>query len=415
MSYKDEADGNKIKHFNPNDNFHLKIRNLSQYRVDVYWDDGMYGNLVGTMNVGDDDLQVNTFLNHGFFVTRHGTKDILYEEGEEEQERIRLIASHPNQILEIALDVGPSNDPCRDRFTMCPTEAKKGSCLTAPGWMIVHCCESCQSDLNSRELIDVNKRCSREHLNVTEPIWKPGDLNKLFEHWATDPSFAPYEPKVWSSPDPQKYGGADGPWIVTFDNFITDLEVADVIHGGHISGFERSTDQGAVAKNTGEQEKVVSKTRTSSNAWCRGECERLPGVKSLTAKIERFTQVPHRHFESYQILDYEPNQFYRSHHDSARRDLTMSGPRIMTFFLYLSDVEEGGETRFTSLNISVKPKKGRALIWPSVTDDDPGYWDDRTYHEAKAVIKGKKYAANHWIHLYDFVTPNEWGCTGGFA
>jgi hypothetical protein len=33
------------------------------------------------------------------------------------------------------------------------------------------------------------------------------------------------------------------------------------------------------------------------------------------------------------------------------------GPRILTFFLYLSDVEEGGETNFPLLNISVNPKK----------------------------------------------------------
>jgi hypothetical protein len=29
-----------------------------------------------------------------------------------------------------------------------------------------------------------------------------------------------------------------------------------------------------------------------------------------------------------------------------------SGPRILTFFLYLSDVEEGGETSFPQLGIS---------------------------------------------------------------
>jgi prolyl 4-hydroxylase len=40
--------------------------------------------------------------------------------------------------------------------------------------------------------------------------------------------------------------------------------------------------------------------------------------------------------------------------------------------------------------------------------------DIRTIHEAKPVIKGLKYAANSWIHLYDFSTANLWGCTGSF-
>lgn len=35
------------------------------------------------------------------------------------------------------------------------------------------------------------------------------------------------------------------------------------------------------------------------------------------------------------------------------------GPRILTFFLYLSDVEEGGETGFPKMNLQVTPKKGR--------------------------------------------------------
>lgn len=103
------------------------------------------------------------------------------------------------------------------------------------------------------------------------------------------------------------------------------------------------------------------------------------------------------------------------HHDSSGNDKSLSGHRILTFFLYLSDVEEGGETKFNKLGLKVKPKRGRALIWPSVKNDNPSNWDPRTYHEAMPVIKGKKYAANHWIHLNDYETPNQWGCTGSFS
>jgi prolyl 4-hydroxylase len=90
------------------------------------------------------------------------------------------------------------------------------------------------------------------------------------------------------------------------------------------------------------------------------------------------------------------------------------GPRILTFFLYLSDVEEGGETVFTELGIKVKPKKGRALLWPSVLDEDPQSQDPRTLHAAAPVVAGTKYAANAWMHLYDFAKSNLWGCTGTF-
>ena len=81
-------------------------------------------------------------------------------------------------------------------------------------------------------------------------------------------------------------------------------------------------------------------------------------------------------------------------------------------FLYLNNVEEGGETNFPKLKISVKPKIGRAVLWPSVISSDPTKIESMTYHEAKPVKKGIKYGANSWYHLYDYNTPNKYSCTG---
>ena len=88
------------------------------------------------------------------------------------------------------------------------------------------------------------------------------------------------------------------------------------------------------------------------------------------------------------------------------------GPRLYTFFLYLSDVEEGGQTAFNKLGFEVEPKSGRAVLWPSVRNDDPFTADPRTKHEAKPVLKGEKYAANAWLHMYNFKAPFRVGCTG---
>lgn len=43
-------------------------------------------------------------------------------------------------------------------------------------------------------------------------------------------------------------------------------------------------------------------------------------------------------------------------HNSARR--------YLAFFLYLNDIETGGETRFPYLNLSVQPKSGRLIVFP---------------------------------------------------
>lgn len=88
-----------------------------------------------------------------------------------------------------------------------------------------------------------------------------------------------------------------------------------------------------------------------------------------------------------------------------------AGPRLLTAFLYLNDVEGGGGTNFPGLKLTVQPKKGRMLLWPSVLDQSPNKKDFRTSHQALTVEKGIKYAANAWIHMRDFKGPNEIGCT----
>ena len=111
-----------------------------------------------------------------------------------------------------------------------------------------------------------------------------------------------------------------------------------------------------------------------------------------------------------QVLKYDTGQFYKRHHDQNSPATSAWGPRVYTFFMYLSDVEGGGETRFPLLNITVKPKQGRALLWPSILDGRPLERDDRTDHEALSVSAGVKYAANYWLHMYDFQEPSKLGC-----
>ena len=340
------------------------VTNKSPFRSDIYWDDGKYGVLITTLDPKESG-SLNTFLGHKFFVTRHGVKEGLFVN----EKRLVFEVGQRDQQFYIPEDAAPSTNLCQDRFSACKEYSKNGGCESSPGWMIVHCCESCDELLNASELIDPKKRCSKEHLNTPEPVWKAGDLNKLFEQWATNETLkGDLGLEVLSSPEPTKYDAtwekaAEGaPWVVVFNDFLTDNEVADLIKGGKLEGFERSTDQGAT-NEMGEMEKIVSKTRTSSNAWCMHECERLPGVRSATKKIEEITGIPQVNYESFQLLNYEENQFYRSHHDSSTTDDTPAGHRILTFFLYLTDVEEGGETYFNKLDLAVKPKKGKALVW----------------------------------------------------
>ena len=74
-------------------------------------------------------------------------------------------------------------------------------------------------------------------------------------------------------------------------------------------------------------------------------------------------------------------------------------------------MDQGGETSFPHLNLTVKPKVGSALVWPSVRDDNVYEDDLRTEHAAMPVLAGVKYAANFWTHLRDFQTPHAAHCS----
>ena len=68
--------------------------------------------------------------------------------------------------------------------------------------------------------------------------------------------------------------------------------------------------------------------------------------------------------------------------------------RFATILVYLRDVEEGGETKFPQLGISVKPQMGLALIWNSM--NSKGECDPTSIHNAAKVVKGHKFIIQRW-------------------
>lgn len=237
--------------------------------------------------------------------------------------------------------------------------------------------------------------------------WNPGDLNRMFENIISNPNITnKYAVNILSRPNSTVDGILNGPWVVVMDNFINATESDRLINLGSNAGYQRSTDLGKVSE-TGQYSSKVSERRTSMNAWCTTEeCLDDPIATTVYNRIESITGIPIVNSEAFQLLRYEKGQFYLQHHDYITEDYDrVQGVRILTVYLYLNDVQEGGGTNFPRLNLTVYPRQGRALIWPSVYNDRPHIKDPRTQHQALPVDgeNDVKYGANVWLHQREIV------------
>lgn len=319
---------------------------------------------------------------------------------------------------------------CKNNNEFCSFWASIGECQNNIAFMKIQCAPACQTC----HLIDMANRCPK--LPDAIPALKPGALNDMFERIVetapgnrtltdedrrqlTMSEMTEYSVTVHSRPSDHPVTeldiGVDRnllPWIITFDNFLTDEECDSMIQHGFDTGYKRSEDVGG-QKFDGTVDSKKSKGRTSENAWCstRNGCREQIVPKRIIDRISTIMEIPPENSEDLQILKYEVGQFYKTHHDYIPHQKDRQcGPRIFTFFLYLSDVEAGGGTDFPDLGITVMPKKGRAVLWPSVYNSKPMDADMRMRHQALPVNDGLKFGANAWVHMFDYQAPQIIGC-----
>ena len=87
-------------------------------------------------------------------------------------------------------------------------------------------------------------------------------------------------------------------------------------------------------------------------------------------------------------------------YEAGPSEWLLTGERLMTFMVYLSSVEEGGNTAFPLLGVTVPPRQGAALFWHTVTSS--GYQDQRMKHlgrtgDCQYILSG--FFTSHFIYL----------------
>ncbi|KAJ0236611.1 prolyl 4-hydroxylase 10 [Hirschfeldia incana] len=198
-----------------------------------------------------------------------------------------------------------------------------------------------------------------------------------------------------------------------YHNFLTKEECKYLIELAK-PHMEKST---VVDQKTGKS--TDSRVRTSSGTFLPRGRDKI--IRQIEKRISDFTFIPVEHGEGLQVLHYEIGQKYEPHYDYFMDEYNTrnGGQRIATVLMYLSDVEEGGETVFPSAKgnfsavpwwnelsecgkrgLSVKPKMGDALLFWSMTPD--ATLDPSSLHGGCAVIKGNKWSSTKWLRVHEY-------------
>ncbi|CAI5468324.1 unnamed protein product [Closterium sp. Yama58-4] len=176
------------------------------------------------------------------------------------------------------------------------------------------------------------------------------------------------------------------PRAFLFHNFLTAKECLYLIHKA-APNMVKST---VVDSDSGGS--YSSKIRTSSGSFLSRGSDEV--VTSIEKRISDFSHLPVDHGEAIHVLHYEPSQEYQAHFDYFHDDINTrnGGQRLATVLMYLSDVEEGGETVFPAAELTpdnihspippdselsqcakgmlaVKPKRGDALLFWNLKPD----------------------------------------------
>lgn len=138
-----------------------------------------------------------------------------------------------------------------------------------------------------------------------------------------------------------------------------------------------------------------------------------PLVAKIEERIANLTGFPIENGEGLQVVFYRSGGYFKPHVDAFdprsegnRSVFERGGQRLVTILIYLNDmynshVEDGGETYFPKIDLLVKPKKGKAVLWANV--DENGIIDETSFHEGRPVPEGcEKIIMTKWIRSDTF-------------
>lgn len=182
--------------------------------------------------------------------------------------------------------------------------------------------------------------------------------------------------------------------ILEIEDFLNDQECKQIIDFATKKGMDDSmVDNGVLVTS----ENIYKYDRDSKQCWIRSN--EHPFVLNIQRKLKKYIDLPIYLQEAMQVVKYSPGGYFKSHYDEKISWIGHRYYRYATFLIYLNDDYTGGETFFPRIPYTVKPKKGKAILFHNISKNNHKIlWYSK--HEGKDVLDGQKWIANIWVRLY---------------
>ncbi len=178
--------------------------------------------------------------------------------------------------------------------------------------------------------------------------------------------------------------------IVCIDQFISEVTCDKIIQELQYCFWKQST-----VVDPQNRESHVSNTRYSKSAdQLFFSKTLLKIIKHIETEIKSLFGVNLNTLEHWQATKYPIQGKFDYHYDGGVWSDHHAGERKKTYLLYLNKPKKGGATHFKNLDLTVKPKQGRLLVWDNLEED--GSCNYNMLHAGLPIEKGKKLTLVTW-------------------
>ena len=281
-------------------------------------------------------------------------------------------------------------------------------------FMMNRCPLACQM---CEELESFHSCTGRRHPN-SQPSFQSGELNSFFERKRAGDEWTEYEPIFVSYPNAEKKENKDDPYVVLLQNFLSEEEANHLQSLGSEIGWERASS-------------VSLEPHDTATCHHSDQCNKDTIYQQIMLRISSLTNSSISHLTPMEMVEYQSSKPQREKqqrlnnlpYNSEVSSFWMpAGSRVLSIFCFLSDGSAekeggsgGGGIGFPYLDwLSIRPKKGMAVVWPNVRNRNLLESDPLTSVEYFPLHgeegKGLLFGAKVNVMLYNWTDADTRGC-----